>query len=326
MPELWTVLHQDRGDVRKVSLQMMSAARRLAPSMGLEPSVVFTGTGYDKARDRLAAFGGGKAYVAESEDLDSYLLQPTIDLLASLVRERQPHAVFFANVPTGKDLAAGVAAKVGAGVLSDVIDIEPDGDRLVATMSVFGGQMLTKCHAEGSPQILCVKANSFPAEEVAGELQEERVEVTVSDDARRARVTEIVAQQDGGRPPVEEATIVVSGGRGLQGPENFGLVEELADVLGAAVGASRAAVDAGWYPHANQVGQTGKTISPQLYVAVGISGAIQHRAGMQTAKTIVAINKDADAPIFQLADFGLVGDLFKLVPALTEEIRKRKGS
>ncbi len=326
MPELWTVVHQDRGDVRKVSFQMMSAARRLASTLGLEPAIVFTGSGYDKARDRLAAFGGGKVYVAESEDLDNYLLQPTIDLLASLVRDRQPHAVFFANVPTGKDLAAGVAAKVGAGVLSDVVDVEPEGDRLVATMSVFGGQMLTRCHAEGSPQILCIRANAFAAEEASGELVEERIDVQVSDDAKRARVTEVVAQQDGGRPPVEEAPIVVSGGRGLGGPENFRLVEELADVIGAAVGASRAAVDAGWYPHANQVGQTGKTISPQLYIAVGISGAIQHRAGMQTAKTIVAINKDADAPIFQLADFGLVGDLFKLVPALTEELRKRKGS
>jgi electron transfer flavoprotein alpha subunit len=326
MPELWTVVEHEQGDLRKVSLQMLTAARRFAAELGLEPAAVFSGTGYQAATERLAKFGAGKVYVAESDEVDGYLLQPAIDLLASLIREKQPAVVFFASTPDGKDLAAGVAAKIGAGVMADVVDLAVDGDRLTCTMSVFGGATVTKCQVEGSPQILCIKPNAFVAEESPGEAAEEQVQVQVSDDARRARIVERVKQEAGGRPAVEEAAIIVSGGRGLQGPENFRIVEELADVLGAGVGASRAAVDAGWYPHQHQVGQTGKTVSPQLYIAVGISGAIQHRAGMQTSKTIVAINKDAEAPIFQLADFGLVGDLFKVVPALTEEIKRRKGS
>jgi electron transfer flavoprotein alpha subunit len=327
MAELWTVIEQEQGDVKKVSLQMLSAARRFAGELGLEPALVFAGSGYEKAKDRLAKFAGGaKAYVADDPELDQYLLQPAIDLLVKLIREKQPAVVFFASVPTGKDLASGVAANLGAGVMADVVDLEGDGDRLNCTMSVFGGATVTKCQVKGSPQIICIKPNAFVAEEAAGDLTEERAAVEISEGAKRARITDRVQQEAGGRPAVEEAAIIVSGGRGLQGPENFKIVEELADVLGAGVGASRAAVDAGWYPHQHQVGQTGKTVSPQLYIAVGISGAIQHRAGMQTSKTIVAINKDADAPIFQLADFGLVGDLFKVVPALTEELRKRKGS
>ena len=327
MPELWTVVDHEGGEVRKVTLQVLSAARKFAGELGLDPAVVFVGGGYDKAKKRLAGFAGGaKVYVAESEDLEQYLIQPAIDVIGGLIQEHQPSVVLFASGPLGKDLASGVAANVGAGVMADVIDLEADGDRLKCTMSVFGGATVTKCEVKGSPQIICIKPNAFVAEEAAGDLSEQRVEVAISDDAKRARITERVQQEAGGRPAVEEAAFIVSGGRGLQGPENFRIVEDLADVLGAAVGASRAAVDAGWYPHQNQVGQTGKTVSPQLYIAVGISGAIQHRAGMQTSKTIVAINKDADAPIFQLADFGLVGDLFKVVPALTEELKKRKGS
>jgi electron transfer flavoprotein alpha subunit len=324
MAELWTIVDHDRGDLRKSSAQMLSAARRFSGELGLEPAAVFAGSGYDKARERLAKFGAGKVYVAESEDIENYLVQPEIDLLSEMIRDRKPAVVFFASVPHGKDVASGVASKVGAGVMADVVDLEVDGDRLTCTMSVFGGATVTRCQVRGSPQIICLKPNAFPADEAPGELDEERVDVRISEEAKRARITDRVGEEGGGRPAVEEAGIIVSGGRGLQGPENFRIVEDLADALGAAVGASRAAVDAGWYPHQNQVGQTGKTVSPQLYVAVGISGAIQHRAGMQTSKTIVAINKDAEAPIFQLADFGLVGDLFKVVPALTEEIRKRK--
>jgi electron transfer flavoprotein alpha subunit len=325
MAEIWTILDHDKGDLKKVSLQMLTAARKLAGELGHEPAAVFLGTGYDQAKEKLGKFGAGKAYVAESEDLEGYLVQPSVETLAAVIGEKKPEAVLLPSVPFGKDLASALGAKLGAGVLADVVDIETDGDRLVCTMAVFGGAMNTRCRIKGSPQIVLVKPNAFVAEEAPGEVTEERIEAQVPDTAKTAKVVERVQQEAGGRPAVEEAAIIVSGGRGLAGPENFRIVEELADVLGAGVGASRAAVDAGWYPHQHQVGQTGKTVSPQLYIAVGISGAIQHRAGMQTSKTIVAINKDADAPIFALADFGLVGDLFKVVPALTEELKKRKG-
>ena len=326
MAELWTVLEHDAGDLRKVSRQLLTAARRFAGELGLEPAAVFVGRGWDKAKDQLAAYGVTKAYVAESDEIDDFLLQPHIETIAGLVSDRSPEVVLFASIESGKDLAAGVAARAGSGVVCDIVDLEVRDGRLVGTKAVFGGTTTTKCTLKQAPYLLAVKPNSFVAEEApGGQVAEERVEVSISDQARRARIVERVQEESGGRPAVEEASIIVSGGRGLGGPENFRVVEELADALGAAVGASRAAVDAGWYPHQNQVGQTGKTVSPQLYVAVGISGAIQHRAGMQTSKTIVAINKDAEAPIFALADFGLVGDLFKVVPALTEELKRRKG-
>ena len=324
MGELWVVVDHEGGEPRKVSLQMLTAGRRLAAEMGLDLAAVFAGGGFDKAKDRLAAFGATKAIIAEMPE--GFLLQPQIDAIAALVGERSPDVVLLASVPAGKDLAAGVAAKVGAGVIADAVDLEVADGRLLATKSVFGGATTVRCRVKGSPQIICVKPNAFVAEEAPAPLAEERVEVAVSEEAKRARITDRVRQEEGDRPNVEEAAIIVSGGRGLGGPENFKLVEDLADVLGAGVGASRAAVDAGWYPHQHQVGQTGKTVSPQLYVAVGISGAIQHRAGMQTSKTIVVINKDAEAPLLQLSDFAVVGDLFKVVPALTDELRKRKGS
>ncbi len=326
MGEIWTIIDHTRGEPSKVSLQMLAAGRALAGGMGHELAAVFVGTGFDSAKEALAAHGAPKAYVAEHEDFEAYHVQPTVDAIAALAKERSPEILLFASVPSGKDLASAVAAKVEAGVLADVVDIEPDGDRLACTMSVFGGALTTRCQVQGSPQIVCVKPNAFVAEEAPTELSEERIEPEISDDARAVRIAERVEEEAGGRPAVEEAGIIVSGGRGLAEPENFRLVEELADVLGAAVGASRAAVDAGWYPHQNQVGQTGKTVSPQLYMAVGISGAIQHRAGMQTSKTIVAINKDPEAPIFGLCDFGVVGDLFTVVPALTEELKKRRGA
>jgi electron transfer flavoprotein alpha subunit len=325
MSDVWVFVEHDDGATTKVAHQLLTAARNLAKQAGGEPVAVFFGKGWEVAKERVAKFGPTKALVAESEDFANYQTSPAVEALAKLIEEKQPWGVLFPSVALGKEIATRVAARLGVGVLADSTNVEIEGDKPVAEYSAFGGALLVKKTLKKGPYLICVKPNAFVAEESLSEVAEEQVAVAVSDDAKRVVVKERVLKEAGGRPPVESAAIVTSGGRGLQEPANFSVVEALADELGAAVGASRAAVDAGWYPHAHQVGQTGKTVSPQLYIAIGISGAIQHRAGMQTSKTIVAINKDSEAPIFQLVDFGVVGDLFDVVPKLTEEIKKRKG-
>jgi electron transfer flavoprotein alpha subunit len=245
---------------------------------------------------------------------------PQAVLIASLIAEHSPVAVLVAGSPTGREVAGRVAVKTSSGILTDVTAL---GDGLQSEQSIFGGGITVQSKVTKGTPLIVIRPNAIPAVPSSGDAEIVPVEVTVSDGAKGARITERVEQERGARPELTEASIVVSGGRG--NAENFVVVERLADALGAAVGASRAAVDAGWYPHAFQVGQTGKTVSPQLYIAAGISGAIQHRAGMQTSKTIMVINKDPEAPIFELADFGVVGDLFNVVPQLTEEVTKRSG-
>jgi electron transfer flavoprotein alpha subunit len=230
--------------------------------------------------------------------------------------------VLIPSSPEGKEIAARLAVKLDSGVITDAVGVS---DGFVCDQSIFGGGYTVKSKVQKGTPIITVRPNSTAPEPSPASPSEEQVSVTLSDAAKKAKVLDRVSEKKGGRPELTEAEIVVSGGRGLGGAEHFALIEKLADSLGAAVGASRAATDAGWYPHQNQVGQTGKTVSPQLYIAVGISGAIQHRAGMQTSKTIVAINKDPEAPIFELADFGVVGDLFQVAPQLADEITKRKG-
>jgi electron transfer flavoprotein alpha subunit len=317
MASVLVLVEHDEGTPRKVTAQMLTKARELG-----EPAAVFVGDGLQTAAEALGRYGARTVYAATGEGWTNQLTEPVVDALEAAADRAEPAAVLVAATPGGKDAAARLAARKGWGVLADVVDL--DGD-LLATQNVFGGATIVHSRVTAGTPVLTIKPNAFPVEESPAEPQV--VDLELSRDAAQApvRMTEHVVEERGGRPDVAEAEIVVSGGRGLQDPSNFALVEALADALGAAVGASRAAVDAGWYPHQHQVGQTGKTVSPQLYVAVGISGAIQHRAGMQTSKTIVAINKDAEAPIFSISDFGVVGDLFKVVPRLTEEVTKRKG-
>ena len=316
MAEILVLVEHADGTPKKVTFEMLTLARRLG-----EPSAVFVGRNYANAKDKLAEYGAQKVYVAEGDEFADHVVAPSAEVLAQLVAEKSPAAVFVASSAEGKEVAARTAVKTGSGILTDAVDV---AEGFVATQNVFGGATIVQSKASGTP-VITIRPNSTTPEVAAGTPAEETLRVTLSDAAKAAKVVDRVVEEKGGRPDLTEASIVVSGGRGLGGAEHFALVEKLADTLGAAVGASRAATDAGWYPHQNQVGQTGKTVSPQLYMAVGISGAIQHRAGMQTSTTIGAINKDPEAPIFSIADFGVVGDLFNVVPQLTEEITKRKG-
>jgi electron transfer flavoprotein alpha subunit len=317
MSEILVLVEHADGDVKKVTLELLTLARSLG-----EPSAVWAGPGYsDAAKAKLAEYGSVKIYVADSQEITDYVVAPKAELLAQLVSERSPAAVLVAATAEGKEIAGRLAIKTDSGVITDAVGL---GEGFVADQSIFGGGVNVRSRVTKGTPIVAVRPNSTaPVAEAAAGV-EEKVEVALSDAARGAKVVERVKQERGARPELTEAAIVVSGGRGVGSGENFSIIEKLADSLGAAVGASRAATDAGWYPHQFQVGQTGKTVSPQLYIAAGISGAIQHRAGMQTSKTIVVINKDAEAPIFEIADFGVVGDLFQVVPQLTEEIEKRK--
>jgi electron transfer flavoprotein alpha subunit len=323
MAEVLVLAEHSGETVKKVTFELLTLGRRLG-----EPSVVWLGSGAEAARDRLAEFGAAKVYVADGDGMDDYVAAPAAEVLATLAGRLTPAAVLVAATAEGKEIAGRLAVKTGSGVLTDAVDLTPagDGSGPVAEQSIFGGAIMVQSRVRAGTPIVAVRPNSAAPEPAAGAAALEPAGAGLTDAAKGARIRQRVVAERGERPDLTEASIVVSGGRGVGNAENFALIEKLADTLGAAVGASRAATDAGWYPHQFQVGQTGKTVSPQLYLAVGISGAIQHRAGMQTAKTIMVINKDPEAPIFELADFGVVGDLFKVVPQLTDEIARRKES
>jgi electron transfer flavoprotein alpha subunit len=316
MAQILVLVEHVDGTPKKVTYELLTMARSLG-----EPAAVFVGRGYEQAKDKLAEYGATTVYVAADEELENYLVAPKVDVLAQVVNDAKPAAVLIPSGADGKEVAGRLAVRLGSGVITDAVGVDSG---LVAQQSIFGGATLVKSSVTTGTPIITVRPNSTPPEPAPAQPTEQQVSVTLSDASRAAKILDRVTEKKSGRPELTEAAIVVSGGRGLGGGENFALIEQLADALGAAVGASRAATDAGWYPHQNQVGQTGKTVSPQLYIAVGISGAIQHRAGMQTSKTIVAINKDSEAPIFELVDFGVVGDLFQVVPQLVQEIEKRK--
>lgn len=318
MAEVLVLVEHAEGALKKVSAELITAARALG-----EPAAVVVGVPGTAAPlvDGLKAAGAAKIYVAESDLVDKYLITPAVDVLAGLAESSAPAGVLIAATADGKEIAGRLAARIGSGLLVDVVDVREGG---VGVHSIFGGAFTVEAQANGDTPVITVRAEAVEAEPAAGAGEQVSVEVPAAAE-NAARITAREPAVAGDRPELTEATIVVAGGRGVGSAENFSVVEALADSLGAAVGASRAAVDSGYYPGQFQVGQTGKTVSPQLYIALGISGAIQHRAGMQTSKTIVAVNKDEEAPIFEIADYGVVGDLFKVAPQLTEAIKARKG-
>ena len=320
MAGILVFVEQRNGVIRQASLQALSEANRQA---GGDVAAVLVGSGVGDAAAGLGAYGAAKAFVADDPNLALYSAEGYGEAVAKAVESAAPDTVFFAGTAMGRDLAPRVAAKLGVDALADVVALEKDDDQLVARRPVYSSKAFATVDSGGKkPQVISLRPNVFAAEETGG-----TAEVVALDGLTltiRAVVKELL-DTGAGEIDVAEADIIVSGGRGLKGPENFALIRDLADVLGGAVGASRAAVDAGWIEHKHQVGQTGKVVSPSLYIAAGISGAIQHLAGMNSSKVIVAINKDPDAPIFKIADYGIVGDLFAVIPPMVEEVKKLAG-
>ncbi len=318
MAEVLVLVEHSEGAVKKVTTELLTAARALG-----EPAAVVIGAPGTAAPlvEDLKAAGAAKIYVAESADAENYLITPFVDVLAGLTESAAPAAVLIPATADGKEIAGRLAARIGSGVLSDVVDVKEGG---TAIHSIFGGAFTVEAKVNADVPVITVRPGAIEPSPVAGAGEQVSVEVP----APAPNATRITSRQPavaGDRPELTEAAIVVAGGRGVGSAEKFTVVEDLADSMGGAVGASRAAVDSGYYPGQFQIGQTGKTVAPQLYIALGISGAIQHRAGMQTSKTIIAVNKDEEAPIFEISDYGVVGDLFSVAPQLTEAVKARKG-
>ncbi|MFI5713103.1 electron transfer flavoprotein subunit alpha/FixB family protein [Kribbella sp. NPDC051620] len=314
MSNVLVLVDHTGGKVRKTTAELLTIARRLG-----EPVAVFIGDNVQDALPALGQYGATKVIALTAPELTQYLVAPKAEALQQVAAKIEPSAILISSNSEGKEIAARLAVKLDSGLITDAVDVQ---EGPVTTQSVFAGNYSVKAKVTHGTPIITVKPNAATPEAAETSPEVEEFDVTISDGAKTARITDSKPREATGRPELTEAAIIVSGGRGTGG--DFAPIEAFADSLGAAVGASRAAVDSGWYPHAYQVGQTGKTVSPQLYIAAGISGAIQHRAGMQTSKTIVAINKDEEAPIFELVDFGVVGDLHKVLPATTEEVTKRK--
>jgi electron transfer flavoprotein alpha subunit len=320
MSEVLVLVDHVDGAVRKPTYELLTIARRLG-----EPSAVFIGSGDAAAEvaEKVKGYGAEKVYVVDDAQIRGYLVAPKAEALQQLVAKTGPAAVLISSSYEGKEIAGRLAIKIESGLITDAVDVQAGDGGPVTTQSVFAGNYTVTAKVTKGTPVITVKPNAATPEAAEGAGTVEEFAATISEAAKKAQIVASQPRKATGRPELTEAAIVVSGGRGTGG--NFEPIENLADALGAAVGASRAAVDSGWMPHSFQVGQTGKTVSPQLYVANGISGAIQHRAGMQTSKTIVAVNKDDEAPIFELVDFGVVGDLHQVLPAATEQINQRKG-
>jgi electron transfer flavoprotein alpha subunit len=312
------------GKAKKITHELLTAAQEVAEEMEYEVAVAALGDGLeaDDLAQELGGRGAEVLFLLEDELLAEYSVEPHAAALQQLIESEEPALVLFGMTPTGRDLAPRVAAKLALGLATDVTAITVEDDELLFTRPIYSGQITATVKIKSTPALVTVRANSWAAAE-ADDDKEAEIEEFELDDLPEPRSEVLSRSEKGGeRPALTEADRIVSGGRGFQGAENFGLLEELADELNAAVGTTRAVVDAGWRPYEEQVGQTGKTVSPQLYVALGISGALQHLTGMRTSKVIVAVNKDKEAPIFRLADYGIVGDLFEVAPAMLDAIRE----
>jgi electron transfer flavoprotein alpha subunit len=314
-------LEHHEGELQKGSLGVLSKAA----SLGGDVAGVLIGSGVRELAEQAGKFGATKVFVADDPSLDAPLPQPRVDVLASTVREQGIDTVLFAASVLAADVASGLAARLDAGLNWDLVDLEQRDGSLVGKRPALGDSVYVDVGWTGEPRLALFRSGTFDPSETRGTAQVEDVGVQLEEHSQVAKMIERAHAESEG-PNLEEADVIVAGGRGLGGPENFTLVEALAQALGGAVGATRAVVDAGWYPYSTQIGQTGKTVSPKLYVACGISGAIQHKVGMQNAGTIVAINKDPNAPIFEFADLGVVGDVHQVVPKLTELVKQRRGS
>ena len=315
------VIAEQRGGVlKKVSFEMLGTGHELAATLGGKVEAALLGSRLGGLADSLAQYGATRVYVGDDDGLASYSSEGYANTLAALIDRVEPGIVLVGATAMGRDLATRLAAQLAVGLASDCIALELDGGRLLATRPIFAGKALAKVKLNGDPQMATVRANVLPAREPDSQKTAVIEPVPIAAGDVRAKVVDIVGAGEG-EIDVAEADIIVSGGRGVAGPEGFAPVRSLAQTLGAAVGASRAAVDAGWIEHAHQVGQTGKTVTPNLYVACGISGAIQHLAGMKTSKAIVAVNKDPEAPILKVANYGIVGDLFEVLPLLEKEFK-----
>jgi electron transfer flavoprotein alpha subunit len=314
-------LEHHEGELQKGSLGVLSKAA----SLDGEVVAAVMGSGVAELAPRAGEFGASRVYVVDDPAFEAPLPQPRVDAMERVVGESGAEAVLFAGSVLGADVAAGLAARLGAGLNWDLVDVELQDGKLVGTRPALSDSVYVSVGWKSTPQLVLFRSGSFDPVAKGGEAEVERIEVELQDFSTAATMIEQAHEERSG-PSIEDADVVVAGGRGLGGPENFPLVEELAKALGGAVGATRAVVDAGWYPYAAQIGQTGRTVSPKLYIACGISGAIQHKVGMQASGVIVAVNKDPNAPIFEFSDLGVVGDLHEVVPKLTELVRQRKGS
>lgn len=321
MSETWVLAETRDGLLKPVTAELVTAARSLAE--GEPVAVVLVGQSCAPVSNQLAGWGADRVLLFDDARLDAYSPDGWARVLADTARHRQPSTILAAATTRGRELAARLAAELDVGLASDVVALSIVDGQLNAIRPIYGGRAIAQVRLTSRPRLVTVRPNSYPVCSDQG--QGEVVRLEVGEYAPRA-VSQGITAAASSRPDVAEADVIVTGGRGMGGPEHFRLIEALADELGAAVGASRAVVDAGWRPHSEQVGQTGKTVSPSLYVACGVSGAVQHLAGMKTSKRIVAINKDPEAPIFTVADLGIVGDVFEVLPLLTEAIRQMKKS